>query len=181
MIDDEPLVCRLVERALRRGHRVTVAVTGREGLEKVLGGDVFDLILCDLMMPEMTGMDLYEKILAHSPPQAERMVFLTGGAFTPRAREFLDRRPFLEKPFDLRALEALVLARLARHHSLAAEGAGSRAHARRGHVPRSRPKTGRISSSTAGFPTRASAGRRSSTSRTAWPSTAPATPAWPRR
>ena len=112
VIDDEPLVGRLVERALGRGHRVTAVVTGRDGLEKVLGGEAFDLILCDLMMPEMTGMDLYDRILAHSAAQAERMVFLTGGAFTRRARDFLEQRPYLEKPFDLSALEALVRARL---------------------------------------------------------------------
>jgi CheY-like chemotaxis protein len=112
VIDDEPLVGRLVERALSRQHRVTAVVTGREGLDKVLAGEVFDLILCDLMMPEMTGMDLYEHVLACSGAQAERMVFLTGGAFTRRAREFLQQHPYLEKPFDLSALEALVHARL---------------------------------------------------------------------
>jgi CheY-like chemotaxis protein len=112
VIDDEPLVGRLVERALGRGHQVTVVVTGRDGLERIVAGERFDLILCDLMMPELTGMDLYEHVAALSTEQAERMVFLTGGAFTRRARDFLENRPFLEKPFDLSALEALVRERL---------------------------------------------------------------------
>lgn len=112
VIDDEPLVGRLVERALNREHRVTVVVTGRAALDLVQGGETFDLILCDLMMPEITGMDLYDRLLAISADQAERMVFLTGGAFTTRAQKFLDGRPYLEKPFDLRALEDLVAERL---------------------------------------------------------------------
>ncbi len=113
VVDDEPLVGRLVERALGRGHRVTAVTTGREGLDLLVSGKRFDLILCDLMMPEITGMDLYERVLAFSTEQAERMVFLTGGAFTRRASEFLAQRPFLEKPFDLSALEALVRRRMA--------------------------------------------------------------------
>jgi CheY-like chemotaxis protein len=113
VVDDEPLVGRLVERALGRGHRVTAVTTGRDGLELLIAGERFDLILCDLMMPEITGMDLYERVLGFSAEQAERMVFLTGGAFTRRATEFLERRPFLEKPFDLSALEGLVRQRMA--------------------------------------------------------------------
>jgi CheY-like chemotaxis protein len=112
VIDDEPMVGRLVERALGRGHRVTAVTTGREGLDRLAAGERFDLILCDLMMPEITGMDMYERVVAFAPEQADRMVFLTGGAFTRRASEFLEERPFLEKPFDLRALEALVRRRV---------------------------------------------------------------------
>ena len=64
------------------------------------------------MMPEMTGMEVYERVLAIDPDQAERMVFLSGGAFTPRARAFLEHRPCLEKPFDLATLEAVIRDRL---------------------------------------------------------------------
>ncbi len=112
VVDDEPLVGRLVERALVRDHHITVEITGRAGLERIVAGERFDLILCDLMMPEMTGMDLHERLVAVAPDQADRMVFLTGGAFTRRARDFLRERAFLEKPFDLRALEAVVKERL---------------------------------------------------------------------
>jgi hypothetical protein len=59
------------------------------------------------MMPQLTGMDLHEAVLEIDPRQAEAMLFLTGGAFTPRARAFLDRvsNPTLEKPFDAEALK----------------------------------------------------------------------------
>ena len=63
-----------------------------------------------MMMPVMTGMEFYDKLLASRRELAERIVFLTGGAFTVRAREFLDRIPNtrIEKPFDARNLRALV-------------------------------------------------------------------------
>ena len=62
------------------------------------------------MMPEMTGMDLHEALARLAPEQARRIVVLTGGAFTPRAREFLDRVsvPRCEKPFDSQDLREMV-------------------------------------------------------------------------
>jgi len=62
------------------------------------------------MMPEMTGMDLHAELLRREPALAERLVFMTGGAFTPAAREFLDRVPNarVEKPFDVQDLRALI-------------------------------------------------------------------------
>jgi CheY-like chemotaxis protein len=110
--DDEPLVGRLVERALGRAYAVTVVHSGREALDRFEDGERWDLVLCDLMMPEVSGMEVYERILAAAPDQATRMVFLTGGAYTARTQAFLDERPYLDKPFDLAALEALVADRV---------------------------------------------------------------------
>jgi PAS domain S-box-containing protein len=114
IVDDEPMVGRLVERALGREHQVTAVTSGRQALARIEAGERFDVILCDLMMPDMTGMDLHERLLAVAEEQARRIVFLTGGAFTQRAREFLQKtaRPLLEKPFDLAALEAVIQERL---------------------------------------------------------------------
>jgi CheY-like chemotaxis protein len=112
VVDDEPLVCRLVEALLGAQHHVTAVAHGADALARFVAGERFDLVLCDLSMPEITGMDLYDRVRELAIDQAERMVFLTGGAFTPRARAFLEVRPHLEKPFDLPALESLVLARL---------------------------------------------------------------------
>jgi CheY-like chemotaxis protein len=76
----------------------------------------FDVILCDLMMPQMTGMQFHAELVRTSPLMAERVVFLTAGAFTSRAKQFLDSVPNrrLEKPFDARALRATIQKIIAR-------------------------------------------------------------------
>jgi PAS domain S-box-containing protein len=112
VIDDEPMVGRSLKRALK-DHDVVTVTDGAEAIEKILGGG-FDIVFCDLMMPEIGGQDVYERVLAEQPEAAERIVFMTGGAFTPRAREFLDRVPNVQisKPFDIDSLRELVRARL---------------------------------------------------------------------
>jgi CheY-like chemotaxis protein len=68
------------------------------------------LIICDVMMPRMTGMDIYAELSRALPEILDRIVFITGGAFTPSARAFLDTIPNqrLEKPFEAQNLRALV-------------------------------------------------------------------------
>ena len=79
-------------------------------LELFESGARYDVILCDLMMPQITGMELHGLVQHLDPAQAARMVFVTGGAFTGAAREFLatTTNPQLEKPFDLKELKKLV-------------------------------------------------------------------------
>jgi nitrogen fixation negative regulator NifL len=110
VVDDEPMVGNSLRRILAVDHDVVVVPSGRAALDLLIAKERFDLILCDLMMPEMTGMDLHEELARSFPEHAAKMIFLTGGAFTPRAREFLDRVPNqrLEKPFDVQNLRALV-------------------------------------------------------------------------
>lgn len=110
VVDDEPSIGTVLERFLRDDNDVAVVSSARKALELFAQGERFDVILCDMMMPEQTGADLYDVLARAHPDQAERMVFLTGGAFAPRAREFLDRVPNLrvDKPFEGRAVRALV-------------------------------------------------------------------------
>jgi CheY-like chemotaxis protein len=110
IIDDEPRIARSIERILGREHNVTIASSARDALERIVTGERFDVILCDLLMPQMTGMELHATLLREVPDQARRIVFLTGGAFTPSARSFLDSVPNqrIEKPFDTTHLRALV-------------------------------------------------------------------------
>lgn len=112
IVDDEVMVCTALRRLLSREHDVHVTMRATEALELVTKGAAFDVILCDLMMPHMTGMELHDRL--EELGQAERIIFLTGGAFTTSAREFLDRVPNqrIEKPFDQRLLQALVNARV---------------------------------------------------------------------
>ena len=109
VVDDEPAVGSTLARVLR-AHDVVVVTNAREALELITSGREFDVILSDLMMPTMSGMDLYEALLQRAPASVERMVFMTGGAFTPAARAFLARvpNPRLEKPFDVSHVRAVV-------------------------------------------------------------------------
>jgi CheY-like chemotaxis protein/two-component sensor histidine kinase len=113
-IDDEPSLLLAVARALSPQHDVTQLVRAREAVQRIQGGQRFDVIICDLMMPEMTGMELHAELLRIAPEQAQRMIFLTGGTFTHRARAFLDQVPNLriEKPFEVPQLRALVAERV---------------------------------------------------------------------
>jgi CheY-like chemotaxis protein len=116
VIDDEAPVGVAVLRLLSREHEVECLLRADEALRRITGGERFDVILCDLLMPVMTGMELHAELVRAAPDQARRMVFLTGGAFTPPARAFLDKVPNsrLEKPFEPQTLRALVNERLQR-------------------------------------------------------------------
>jgi two-component system, cell cycle sensor histidine kinase and response regulator CckA len=109
IVDDNVNVARSLSFLLS-DHDVEISVEPVEAAHRVLAGDRFDIIFCDLMMPAMTGMELYAIIAEKLPEQAERVVFLTGGAFTPAAREFIARVPntVLEKPFDEEALASVL-------------------------------------------------------------------------
>jgi two-component system cell cycle sensor histidine kinase/response regulator CckA len=114
VVDDEPIVCFSLERLLSTEGEVVALTSARQALALIRSGEEFDIILCDLMMPEMDAPVLYEELLRIAPSQAERMVFVTGGAFTVRAREFLESvpNPRLVKPFDIEALVELVRSRI---------------------------------------------------------------------
>jgi CheY-like chemotaxis protein len=108
VIDDEPLLIAALARTLEPEHEVESFTSAHEALEQLRAGKRYELILCDLMMPEMTGMELHETLNREAPELAGRMVFLTGGAFTEAARTFLASTalPCLEKPFEPERLRA---------------------------------------------------------------------------
>jgi signal transduction histidine kinase len=110
IIDDEPMVARALGRVLQHDHNVTVALTAGDACQRIIAGERYDVILCDLMMPQMTGMELHAQLLRSVPEQATQMVFLTGGAFTSGARSFLDgvANQWIEKPFDTQQLRSII-------------------------------------------------------------------------
>ena len=110
VVDDEPLVGASIQRALDRRHDVTAASSGREALDLILGGARFDSILCDVMMPEMTGMDFHARLTAIAPELAARITFMTAGPFTESASAFVAQRQpaCLEKPLDFEELSGIV-------------------------------------------------------------------------
>ncbi len=116
VVDDEIAIGRTLAIALSDEFEVSTATSGREALALLEdGGTEFDVVLCDLMMPDVSGMDVYERVVVHAPALARRFVFVTGGAFTDRARAFVERvqTPVIEKPFDLTTLPDLLRAQAA--------------------------------------------------------------------
>ena len=109
VVDDEPAVGMALKRCLR-DHDVTVVTGVAEALDVLASGKQFDVIFSDLMMPQMTGMDFYRELTRRSPDDAARIVFVTGGAFTAVASEFLQQvaNERLEKPFAPRTVRELV-------------------------------------------------------------------------
>jgi CheY-like chemotaxis protein len=116
VVDDELPLASMLSRVLSDEHDVEVTTHAKEALA-LLQSRPFDVVLCDLLMPVMSGMDLYRELKLQRPGLAARVVFMTGGAFTPRAAEFLASvpNPCVEKPFDLNAVRRLV-------HQLGASG-----------------------------------------------------------
>lgn len=109
VVDDERLVRNGFRRVLDAHYRVTLASSGQEALSLIQQGD-YDVILCDLLMPGMTGMQLFTEIQQTSPAMAQRFVFLTGGTASADAREFLRevKNPRAFKPLENEELIALV-------------------------------------------------------------------------
>nr|WP_225937001.1 hybrid sensor histidine kinase/response regulator [Myxococcus sp. RHSTA-1-4] len=102
LIDDEPSVGNAVSRLVRDVYEVRAVQDAREALQLLASGERFDAILCDLMMPGMSGMDFVMELERQAPELALRTGLMTGGAFTAQAREFVGRhsRGLLEKPFE---------------------------------------------------------------------------------
>jgi len=117
VVDDEALLLRAYQRMLGGHHDVTIALGGRAAVELLsAAGASYDVIFCDLMMPDIDGVDLHRYVAEKFPGLEKRMVFISGGAFTPRAQDFLARidTPCLEKPFTIEDLQRAIAALLAK-------------------------------------------------------------------
>jgi CheY-like chemotaxis protein len=110
VVDDEPRLAQIVAFLLERDHDVRFATDPRTVLSWIEDGDRFDLILSDVMMPGLTGLELHQAICEVAPDQGERMVFMSGNAFRGDITAYLRgvQNPLLEKPFDEEALIAFV-------------------------------------------------------------------------
>ena len=109
VVDDDQGVRNVIARVLSEEHDVVTAGSGAEALE-ILEAAAFDAMLCDVMMPQMGGIDLHERVAARWPELARHTALLTGGAFSERAQRFVESSGLrcLEKPCAIEALEALV-------------------------------------------------------------------------
>ncbi|HYQ01399.1 MAG TPA: ATP-binding protein [Polyangiaceae bacterium] len=111
VIDDEPAILRAFRRVLS-AHEVVSASSGPEAMAKLADGRRFDAIFCDVMMPEMSGVEVYQRIREQHPGQEHKLVFMTGGAFAELAAHFIESvdNPKLKKPFTGSTVRALVSA-----------------------------------------------------------------------
>lgn len=109
VVDDEPLVGRALQRALGTEYRVVVTTSGRSALAQ-LDSESFNHVLCDLAMPDMSGPEFHAELKRRSASVAERVIFMTGGAFTPAIQNFVSTwaGPLIEKPVDMDELRRLV-------------------------------------------------------------------------
>ncbi|MBW2278517.1 MAG: response regulator, partial [Deltaproteobacteria bacterium] len=111
IVDDEPNLSEVLRTLLEaHGHDVTNVGRGDDAFELLAEDGEFDFILCDLMMAGLSGMDLHAQLRTTRPGIERRMTFMTGGAYTDEAREFIERIPnvCLQKPFDFdRVLEMI--------------------------------------------------------------------------
>jgi PAS domain S-box-containing protein len=106
IVDDELAIVRLVAESLEACASVVGETVPGRALELILGGTPFDAIVCDVMMPGMSGIDLHERVARDRPDLAARFVFMCGGAYTARSRDHLERvpNPRLDKPFRMSQL-----------------------------------------------------------------------------
>jgi signal transduction histidine kinase len=144
IIDDDPEVAWGMKRILDREHDVTPVTHGQEALDRLLWGQTFDVILCNLNMPFMSSEEIYERMASRFGDDIlGRLVFVTGGPITARARALLDRtpNPRLYKPFGGDELRALVRQMIARPAGWSAE-----VHAARSEGGSSAAKTSHSSS-----------------------------------
>lgn len=116
VIDDDELVLRALTRQLKM-HTVVGVTSARQALDRLERGERFDVIVSDLMMPEMTGVEFFETLLERFPCAAQQVIFMTGGALTPKVASFLASVPnsCLMKPCDSAALGNAVQELLKRH------------------------------------------------------------------
>jgi PAS domain S-box-containing protein len=112
VVDDETTIANTLRELLHVDHDVIAVTSGQEAIAVLDSGKEFDVVFCDLMMPHVNGMDVYEHLERRRPGYEKRVVFMTGGAFTARAAEFLSRvrNRRIEKPFSLNAVEEIVCA-----------------------------------------------------------------------
>jgi PAS domain S-box-containing protein len=109
VVDDDDALLNTVTRCLDRDHDVVALSDPRAALSLLEGGERYSLVLCDLAMPHMSGIDLYRRVHAISTDQAERFVFMSSGSTDPEVRLFLETSPNerLGKPFQLQNLRGI--------------------------------------------------------------------------
>jgi CheY-like chemotaxis protein len=106
LLDDESQVATVLKDFLEsRSFHVTTAKDGVEGLKKIMASD-FDVILCDLMMPNLPGDMFYLAVERTKPQLCKKFIFMTGYQSDPKWQAFIKKVKgvVLAKPFEFRLL-----------------------------------------------------------------------------
>jgi|GEM_PF-1318774 len=108
--DDDPLLARALKRGLRGHFDIDVAENGAAALEH-LQCHRYDVVLCDLTMPDLTGVEVFERAQNADAAHGDAFVFMTGGVLRESTTAFLSTvaNPIVDKPFDLKELRELLL------------------------------------------------------------------------
>jgi CheY-like chemotaxis protein len=120
IVDDEEVFAGSLQRLLSNEHEVCVVTSGRAALDRLCAGEQFDAIVCDLMMPGTSGVDLHTELRRSAPELADRIIFLTGGVVSRRAQQFLETvaNHWFEKPCNLQELRAAIRRQIARSRGM---------------------------------------------------------------
>lgn len=110
VIDDEQLLGQTIQLGLEDTMDVQLETSGEKGLARLLSEDPFELVLCDLSLPDLSGIDIYARASEAKPEIKDRFVVMTGGAVTSESRDFLENYQghLLNKPFTLSQVESLI-------------------------------------------------------------------------
>jgi two-component system cell cycle sensor histidine kinase/response regulator CckA len=112
IVDDDAMVLSALRRRLWRRYDTVTVLGGVEALARLSEDPSFDSIVCDLMMPEIDGKSFYDAVKKEHPHLVDRIVFMSGGAFTPRLRKFAASvpNPVMQKPVSREDLESMLSA-----------------------------------------------------------------------
>jgi CheY-like chemotaxis protein len=110
VVDDETAIALALKKVLEQDHEVTAVTTGDQALRLLLSGAGFDVVLCDVLMPGTSGMDVYRQLDAQRPDVARRVIFMTGASSMSRVADFFRTidNPHIDKPVDIPRLQQLI-------------------------------------------------------------------------
>jgi CheY-like chemotaxis protein len=110
VVDDEQLLGVALRRVLEGENEVVAVTQAAEALARLNAGERYDVVLCDLRMPVMDGIEFHRTLSVTLPEEAGRIVFITGGALTAHAEAFFRDAPnlLMAKPLDLDGVRQLI-------------------------------------------------------------------------
>jgi len=110
LLDDNYGVLNAMARSLGKSHTITTSTQARSSLTRIFEGERFDAVLCDLTMPDMSGIAFYMMLRERCPAQAERVILLSGNLDAPAVQVFLSKIPNFRfaKPWNIAEIKSAI-------------------------------------------------------------------------